>query len=312
MRLLLVGTQRASAALGLTAAFAGVSVIAATPAAASASTSASASARWHHEAESHTVDITGVDFRFRIDTHGGAEAGLVQIRFHNRGHEDHQAQLFRLNDGVTPAKFTADLAAGTAALFADSVPTGGAAIVRPRDDQPVWDALQAGTYAVVCFVPDVDGVPHFVKGMVGFFELHEWVNPEELAELRPQHRVQRQVIKAHDLTYTMPKVLLRNRIYKFEDTDSADVHELNLARLKPGKTVADAKAYFAKFALPGNPGPAPFWSEGGHGAVLPQGGHGWFLVDDDRGRYVAYCLVPDEKTGIPHAAEGMVVGVQVR
>jgi hypothetical protein len=306
IRHLLVAAHRARAAAALTAAFAGVSVIAASPAA------ASASAGWSHEAEAHTVDITGVDFSFRIDTHGGAEAGLVDVRFHNRGRNDHQAQLFRLNDGVTPDRFKADLQSGNpGSIFADSVPTGGAGIVHPRDDQQVWDALQGGTYAVVSFVAGSDGVPDLAKGMLGFFPLEGVVSPAKLAALRPHQTVQPQVITAHDLTYTMPRVLLRNRIYRFEDTDGKDVHEIDLGRLMPGKTVDDAKAYFVRLAQPGDPGPAPFRSEGGHGAVLP-GGHGWFRVDDDPGRYVAFCLVPDDQTGLPHAAMGMVVGFDVR
>lgn len=306
IRHLLVAGRRARSALALAAAFAGVCVIAASPAAASATTG------WSHGTASHTVDITGFDFGYRINTHGGADAGLVDIRFHNRGRQDHQAQLFRLNDGVTEDKFKADLLSGNLGLlFADSAPTGGAAIVRPQDDQAVWDALQGGTYAVVCFVTGPDGIPHFAKGMLAFFQLDGTVSPEELAKLRPHRGVVPQVITAHDLTYTMPKVLLRDRVYKFEDTDGEDIHEINLGRLMPGKTVADAKAYFIRLTQPGDPGPAPFWSEGGHGAVLP-GGHGWFQVDDDPGRYVAYCLVPDDKTGLPHAAMGMVVGFDVR
>lgn len=305
IRHFLVAAHRARAAVALTAAFAGVSVIAASPAAAVASGRS-------HEAGSHSVDITGVDFSFRIDTHRDAEAGLVDIRFHNRGRSDHQAQLFRLDDGVTPDRFKADLLSGNpGAIFADSVPTGGAAIVRPRDDQAVWDALQGGTYAVVCFVAGPDGVPHFAKGMLGFFRLGGTVSAAKLAALRPHQRVEPPVIMAHDLTYTMPKVLFRHRIYKFADTDSHDVHEINLARLMPGKTVEDAKAYFVRLTQPGGPGPAPFWSEGGHGAVLP-GGHGWFRVDEDPGRYIAYCLVPDDKTRLPHAAMGMVVGFELR
>ena len=303
---LLVGTRRAGAALGLTAALACASAITATPASASELTSR------HHGVGSRTVDITGFDFSYKIDTHGGVGAGLVELRFHNRGREDHQAQLFRLNDGVTPDKFKADLASGNlGSIFADSVPVGGAAVLRARDSQPVWDPLQGGTYAVVCFVSGADGVPHFAKGMVGFFAVNGTVSPATLAALHPRTYV-RGVITAHDLTYTMPDVLRSEALYEFVDTDTADVHEINLGRLKPGKTLADAKAYFKRLTVPGGPGPAPFWSEGGHGAILPQGGHGWFRVDDDPGRYVAYCLVPDDKTGIPHAALGMVVGVRVR
>jgi hypothetical protein len=306
IRQLIASTHRVGAVLGLAAAVASVSVIA-TPATASAD-------MWrHHEAESHSVDITAVDFHFVISTHGGVEAGLVNVRFHNRDHDDHNAQLFRLNDGVAPAKFKTDLiSGGPGAFLADVVPDGGAAVTRGRDHQPVWDALQGGTYAVVCFVSGPDGVPHFVKGMIGFFDVHGRVNPERLARLHPNREVEEEVIKAHDLTYTMPKKLSKNAIYRFENTDAMDIHEINLGRLKPGKTVADAKAYFIRLAHFGNPGPPPFTSEGGHGGVLPNGGHGFFRVDDDPGHYVAFCLVPDDKTGVSHAAEGMVVGVVVR
>jgi hypothetical protein len=150
---LLVGTRRSGAALGLTAALAFTCAVAATPASASELTNR------HLGRGSHTVDITGVDFSYRINAHGGVGAGLVELRFHNRGQEDHQAQLFRLDDGVTPDKFRADLASGNlGSIFADSVPAGGAAVLRARDSQTVLDPLQGGTYAVVCFVPDIDGV----------------------------------------------------------------------------------------------------------------------------------------------------------
>jgi hypothetical protein len=315
---LLTGLRRTRAVLGLTAVVALATALAA-PSVASASGLAGdgmpkpqpCRVDCDHHA-SHTVDITGVDFRFLIDTHGFAVGGLTDVRFHNRGHVDHQAQLFRLNDGVTQDEFKADLAnPNPAALFADSVPAGGAAVVHPHDGQQVWDPLQGGTYAVVCFVPDEKGVPHFALGMVGFFELHGTVASERLDRLHPAVEVEEEVITAHDLTYTIPRVLSRNSIYKFVNTDASEGHEINLGRLKPGKTVADAKAYFQRLTQPGGPGPAPFVSEGGHGAILP-GSHGWFKVTEDRGHYVAFCLVPDDKTGVPHAAEGMVVGVDVR
>lgn len=174
---------------------------------------------------------------------------------------------------MTPDKFKADLASGNlGSIFADSVPTGGPAVLRAHDSQPAWDPLQGGTYAVVCFVTGADGIPHFAKGMVAFFTVNGSVTPAKLAALHP-HK-QRGVITAHDL-------------------------------------FADAKAYFQRLTRPGGPGPAPFWNEGGHGAVVPHGGHGWFRVDDDPGHYVAYCLVPDDMTGIPHAALGMAVGFRV-
>ena len=103
-------------------------------------------------------------------------------------------------------------------------------------------------------------------------------------------------------------MLHRGGLYRFQDTDAQDVHEINLGKLLPGKTVADAKAWFAGLATPGGPvGPPPFTYFGGFGAVLPGNGC-WFRADLKPGAYVAFCLVPDDTTGIPHAATGMVVG----
>jgi len=104
---------------------------------------------------------------------------------------------------------------------------------------------------------------------------------------------------------------LHGAVIRFDDTDAADPHEVNLGKLLPGKTVADAKAWFvANAANPATSGPAPFTFMGGHGADLP--GHGgWFRVEADPGQYIAFCLVPDDQTGMPHAAMGMVVGVTI-
>jgi hypothetical protein len=78
----------------------------------------------------------------------------------------------------------------------------------------------------------------------------------------------------------------------------------------PGKTVADAKAWLAGLATPAGPaGPPPFVSSGGYGGELPGGG--WLKLDAEPGNYVAFCLIPDDKTGFPHAAMGMVVGFTV-
>lgn len=263
---------------------------------------------------SHRVDIAAVEpLSYTVDTHGSLAAGVVHVRFVNQGTDLHQAQLFRLNDGVTFAQWQADLHGPNpnTALFVDAAPTGGATVVQPGKHQDVWDVLQGGTYVVACFVPGPNGVPHVFLGMYKAFDVHgavpSWASAADRnSELSPFS------IRAHDLTYTMPKFLVHGTTVRFEDTDASDVHEINLGRLLPGKTVADAKAWFVASSAtpPVDPGPPPFTYAGGHGADLP--GHGgWFKVQADPGRYIAFCLVPDDQTGMPHAAMGMVVGLTI-
>ncbi|MEZ0108271.1 hypothetical protein ABH920_002269 [Catenulispora sp. EB89] len=268
-----------------------------------------------HVRLSHQVDITAVEpLTYDVDTHGVLAAGVVHLRFENRGADLHQAQLFRLNDGVTFAQWQADIHGpnANAALFADGVPTGGAnPVVPPHGRQDVWDVLRGGTYVVTCFVPGPGGVPHIFLGMYKSFDVQGTV-PEWAAADDREAAQSSFVIRGHDLTYTMPPYLVRGTVVRFEDTDAADDHEVNLGKLLPGKTVDDAKAWFVASSAtpPVNPGPPPFTFEGGHGAVAP--GHGgWFKVQADPGRYIAFCLVPDDQTGLPHAAMGMVVGVTV-
>jgi hypothetical protein len=262
---------------------------------------------------SRDVDITAKEpLTYDIDTHGTLAAGLVHIVFKNAGAHPHQAQLFRLNDGVTFDKWQADLKGSNpnTAFFADAVPTGGATPVLPGAQQEVWDVLQGGTYVVACFVPGPNGVPHVLLGMYKSFDIQGMLSPQELAGLDHVAWPPYASIQAHDLTYTMPQALAAGGVIRFDDTDAADVHEVNFGKLLPGKTVADAKAWFVASAQPGDPGPPPFTYAGGHGAELP--GHGgWFRASVEPGQYIAFCLVPDDQTGKPHASMGMVVGFTI-
>lgn len=284
--------------------------VAAATAFAGAAAPASAHVRYTY---SHQVDITAVEpLTYNIDTHGVLGAGIVHVRFENHGDDMHQAQLFRLNDGVTFDQWQMDLHGSdpNKALFVDAAPAGGANPVLPHGRQDVWDLLQGGMYVVACFVPGPNGVPHIFLGMYKPFDVQgtapQWAVNDDQEGGQADFE-----IRAHDLTYTMPQYLVHGTRIRFQDTDASDVHEVNFGRLLPGKSVADAKAWFvASSANAATAGPPPFTVYGGHGAVLPGQG-GWFEVQGPPGRYIAFCLVPDDVTGVPHAAMGMVVGVTI-
>jgi hypothetical protein len=298
-------TRRAGAVLGLAALAAAASLVATAPAHASSLSPADTP-----PTQAHTVDITGAEYNFQIDTHGTVPAGLVKIHFENTGSAAHQAQLFRLNDGVTFAQFVADLNTNrTAAFFNDSSSAGGVGDLAPGG-QTVWEAMQGGTYAVVSLVVDSNGTPDYAKGMVADFTVTGQATSQELAAVHPAGPVAG-VITAHGFTFDLPPVIHDGALYRFTDTDPQAVHELLFAHLLPGVTAAEAKAWFAGYATPTGPTtPQPFTDAGGFGGVTPGGG-GWICANMAPGNYVAFDVAPDS-TGVPNAGLGMVAGFTVK
>jgi hypothetical protein len=88
-------------------------------------------------------------------------------------------------------------------------------------------------------------------------------------------------------------------------------HEMQVAKLARGKTLADFTAYLS--ASQGKPptGPPPYQPAGGMGGI--GAGHtGYADLDLQPGSYVAYCTIPDPADGKPHAAKGMVQPFEVK
>lgn len=87
------------------------------------------------------------------------DAGETLIQFRNAGSEVHEFTLFRLPDGATLEEALADEAMEYIAL-------GGPAPMPPGDLQQMKVNLEPGNYALLCFIPGPDGVPHLARGMV--------------------------------------------------------------------------------------------------------------------------------------------------
>ncbi len=92
---------------------------------------------------------------------------MVKITMANQGAEPHQAQLVKLNPGVTTQQFLAAAAQpDPSAAFALVTFTGGPNTIDKGHEQTVYDNLTAGNYLFLCFVSGDDNIPHFAKGMV--------------------------------------------------------------------------------------------------------------------------------------------------
>lgn len=111
------------------------------------------------DASGTTYDVRGVDFGFE-GAPSTLDTGTATFTFENAGAEFHEMALARLPDGLTieqalelPEDDDSVLPDGI--LFAAPGTQGGALTVD----------LQAGTYALVCFIDNENG-PHAFQGMV--------------------------------------------------------------------------------------------------------------------------------------------------
>lgn len=148
---------------------AGTAATATTKVPASTDTAADADA----DAAANPVSIDMKDYAYEIT--GAAKAGTTTVSLKNSGTEMHMAALGLLKEGKTidDAKAALRSEDGTALDATYSQVGSPSAILSPGQSQLVTaDALGAGRYAVICFLPTAGEQSfHFAKGMVGTFEV---------------------------------------------------------------------------------------------------------------------------------------------
>jgi uncharacterized cupredoxin-like copper-binding protein len=159
--------------------------------------------------------------------------------------------------------------------------------------------LAPGSYALLCFIPSTDGVPHLMKGMVKPLTVTPAASQARAAA--PDAR-----ITLRDYSYEIrPEIAAGKRTIRV-DNDAAQPHELILVRLAPGKSAADMVAWLEKMQ-----GPPPGAPVGGT-TMLSRGASNDVTGDFEAGEYALLCMVPDAGDGKPHVAHGMVRQITVR
>lgn len=239
----------------------------------------------------------GVEYRFEIpDT---VPEGPTRVELVNEGEEPHHAQVFRLDDDATMADLEAALATGEPAAALDvGTFAGGTALVSPGE-QSSADAvldLEPGDHALLCFVPDADGVPHLAHGMVHPFEV-------TATGEAPEPPATDGTVGLEDYRFDTPSTIAGDDTLAIQNRSDAEPHELVLARLDAGagpQQVVDAIDR-------GEPVPAT--GVGGMQALLP-GATQRLQLDLRPGRYVLYCAIP-APDGVPHVAKGMIQEVGI-
>lgn len=128
------------------------------------------------ECADESIDVTATEYKFDgIPAELGS--GIVSATFENGGGELHELVVLRKKDGVTES-FQDILAKGEEEAQKLVDVSFGAFGEPGSESTAVLDMRKAGSYAAVCFVPvgstpdageDVDGPPHFTKGMLTEF-----------------------------------------------------------------------------------------------------------------------------------------------
>jgi hypothetical protein len=247
-----------------------------------------------------SVTITAKDFSF--DMPETLSAGLVDITMTNAGAEAHQAQLARLNQGVTTDQILAAVKGDPATLLPLLTLVGGPNGIDPGQSQEVIVNLSSGQHVALCFFSGADNVPHAAKGMVKFFQVHDPSNVGQVSEPTAQGEV-----TLKDFSITMPSTLKPEPILLKVVNQGPQPHEVGFVKLAPGKSLQDVTNFLH------NPtGPPPFEkSAGGMGALAPNTS-GWMKLNLAAGNYVALCFVPDPATKKSHAELGMITAFTVQ
>jgi hypothetical protein len=224
-----------------------------------------------------------------------AHAGWVQMHLENRGPAYDHIQLLKLEEGRTVADLQAALAESPV-WPAWAIAAGGPNAPDPGAQSSAYVYLTEGEYALVSWTPDQDGSPRYLHGMIASLTVHGVDQP---TATEPNADV---VMELLDYSFNLSQPLGRGKQTIEVRNAGAHPHEVWLARLAPGKTVADLFASLAPDA------PPDAWDTSGIGGIteiLP-GDHAYFTVDLDAGRYAIICFVFDHGAGNVHAGLGMV------
>ncbi len=257
---------------------------------ASRSSAAPASAGQSDAGGANVVTVTAGDYAFEAPAE--IPAGLTAIRLVNQGPSLHHIQLMRFEEGKTLDDFLAAMK-GEGPPPPWARPAGGPNPPEVGDTTTSIEALEPGNYALICFIPAVDGMPHVMKGMSRPLKV---TGPSRPAAVEPEADI---VVTLVDYDFKLSKPLTAGKHTIRVDNAGQQPHEIAIVRLNPGKKPADFATWGMKPV-----GPPPATIHGGLAGIMP-GSHSFIEVDLPPGEYGLLCFLPDAKDGKPHFEHGM-------
>ena len=225
-------------------------------------------------------------------------AGLTTIVVRNRGTEEHEAVLVRLDGGKTQADLLAAFATpGPDPAWVHAV--GGPAAALPGDEASATLVLAPGHYVILCGVPAPNGKPHFTMGMVKALE----VTPSSQPSSEPTPDVR---ISMVDFSYGMSGPVSAGLHTVRVSNDAQQGHMMLMVRFAPGKKMADMLAW-----SPGSSTPNPVVWSGGAGYMSP-GGVEYLTMRFVPGDYGLICFANNPADSKAHFQLGMQKEFAVR
>ena len=234
---------------------------------------------------------TATDYNF--DGPSETPAGPTRFTLTNQGKEPHHLVVVRLEGGNTYDSLLAALKTSEMPpRWAH--PIGGPNGVSPTLESRADITLTPGAYAIVCFVPTTEGVPHLAKGMIR--PLTVTPSDRQAAEAAPDLVMD---LTDYDFKLSAP-VTAGTRVIRVVNA-AAQLHEVVVVRLESGKTMKDMFAW----EMSGRKGAAPGRYVGGMSPIAP-GDKADFSLAFEPGSYALICFIPDAKDGKLHAMHGML------
>lgn len=229
-------------------------------------------------------------------------SGAVEVTITDSGKEPHQAQLFKLNDGVEIGQLVDVGKKPEPERDFSKVGTfaGGPNAVDPGETQTAVAELTPGRYAFFCQVPNPEGKSHLSLGMVSTIEVTQ---ADEEAEA-PSGDLSS---SAKEFSFELPESW--DGTVSFQN-NGEQPHELQVIGVAEGKTPEDVQKFFSPDAGESS-GPPP-WTTGGGIAGVEPGGNGTFVADLAPGTYFAMCFFADPQKKAPHFALGMMQKFEVK
>lgn len=252
--------------------------------------------------EPEQLTITATDFAFAVE--GELTPGTTEIRLENDGQFEHHVQLLRI-DGDQTVEEAIEAIEGEPPDWL--TPYGGVAPLAPGESATVVDRLPAGRYALVCFIDEPDGVPHFAKGMVAEFTLRGDENESDLPEADIE------IVGTDDgsgssYAFQAPASVEAGELNIRLSNEGTEGHEVGLVRVPDGTTVEQLLGVFS-----GETEPPPGFDAVSLGGVqgIDPGASQIATLDLEPGSYVLLCGIPNAE-GVPHAFLGMARALTVR
>ena len=242
--------------------------------------------------------VTVVTTDFSFDAPAELPAGLTTFRLVNRGPQIHHVQLVKLGEGKTMDDFMAALKAGGPPPKWISM-EGGPNPAELGDTAITTVTLEPGNYAMICFVPGPDGIPHVAKGMARPLTVTAGAGA---TAAEPEADV---VMKLVDYDFELSKPIPAGQHTIRIDNAGPQEHEVVIVKLDAGKEPIDFANWGEKMV-----GKPPGTLHGGVSGIMA-GGKAFLEVDLAPGEYGLICFVPDSKDGKGHYRHGMAKKVTV-